>query len=310
MKKLDLLVVGELNCDLILDKLQEFPKLGKEQLSDSMSLTLGSSSAIFASNASALGLKTAFTGKLGQDMLGDLVMSSLKKRKVDTSRISRQHRYNTGISVHLNFNADRAILTYKGPMDDFRFSDLDWNFIKTARHLHLSSYYLQKGLQPGCPALFKKAKTLGLSTSLDTNWDPEDKWGNKIYKVLPYVDIFMPNENEALRLARASSLKHAMAILSRYAGMVVVKCGKKGALVQQGHKTYHHPGIRVKAVDPVGAGDSFDAGFITKFLKGGSLEECLIFGNVCGAFSTTCPGGTAAFDNISKFWSFAKNHTR
>jgi sugar/nucleoside kinase (ribokinase family) len=62
-----------------------------------------------------------------------------------------------------------------------------------------------------------------------------------------------------------------------------------------GGQRFVAPATNVKVVDPVGAGDSFDAGFLQKFLHGADLESCLAFGNLCGAFSTTACGGTEAF---------------
>ena len=295
-KKLDLIAIGELNVDLIFDRLQGFPEKGKEKIAEEMTLTLGSSSAIFASNAAALGLRVGFVGKLGEDSFGDLILSRLKKRRVEVSQIIRQKKFATGATVVINAQPERAMMTYKGPMDTLRLTDIPWSYVSSARHMHLSSYYLQKGLQPGCQKLFQKAQALGLSTSLDTNWDPEEKWGKELFKILPYVDIFLPNEKESLGITRAPSVVMAMRDLARYARIVVVKCGGRGALAQQGQKIFKAAVIKNKIVDTVGAGDSVDAGFIAQFLKGASLLQCLHFANRCGAFSTTQSGGTAAFD--------------
>lgn len=308
MKKLDVVVVGELNVDLILDQIQGFPELGKEKIATAMTLTLGSSSAIFASNLSALGARVGFIGKLGEDVFGDLVLASLRKRNVDVGQIISQPACGTGATVAMNYAHQRAMLTYKGAMDELRLADMNWDYVQTARHLHLSSYFLQGGMRRECAQLFQRAKALGLSTSLDTNWDPEERWDPELYEVFPYVDVFLPNEDEALLIAKCQTVAAALDKLAQHVNTVVIKLGKHGALAKRDGKLYNSDGFNVTAVDAVGAGDSFDAGFIFKWLQGGDLNQCLRFGNMCGALSVTQAGGTAAFQNREQIAQDFKNY--
>lgn len=297
MKKLDVVVVGELNADLILDSIMGFPELGKEKIAGAMTLTLGSSSAIFASNLSSLGARVGFIGTRGEDAFGDLVMSSLKKRNVEVEHIVVQQKAGTGVTVAMNYEHHRAMLTYKGAMDELHLADIKWEYVQTARHLHLSSYFLQSGLKADCAKLFQHAKELGLSTSLDTNWDPDERWDQELYEVFPYVDIFLPNEDEALLIANCKTVESALENLASHVKTVVIKLGKSGAIARQNGKTHSSKGFDVQVVDAVGAGDSFDAGFIFRWLHNGDIDQCLQFGNMCGALSVTQAGGTAAFTN-------------
>ena len=308
MKQLDVVVVGELNVDLILDQLQGWPEHGKEKIVNAMTLTLGSSSAIFASNLSTLGAQVGFVGKLGADAFGDLVISSLQRRGVAVERIIVQRKIGTGATVVINDARDRAMLTYKGAMDDLRLADIDWNYMRAARHFHLSAYFLQGGIRPACAELFERAKALGLSTSLDTNWDPEEKWDRVLFEVLPHVDVFLPNEDEALRISRCDTVEGALETLAQHAKTVVIKLGQDGALARQGRAVMKSRGFEVKPVDAVGAGDSFDAGFVFKWLRGGDLRQCLEFGNMCGALSVTQAGGTAAFTTPEQIHRYFKDH--
>ncbi len=308
MKKLDVVVVGELNVDLILDQIQGFPELGKEKIARVMTLTLGSSSAIFASNLSSLGARVGFIGKLGKDVFGDLVLSSLRRQNVDVEQIIVQAGTGTGATVAMNYDHQRAMLTYKGAMDELRLADMKWDYVQTARHLHLSSYFLQSGMKADCTKLFQRAKSLGLSTSLDTNWDPDERWDPELYDVLPYVDIFLPNEDEALLIARCKTVEAALDKLAQYSKTVIIKLGKAGAKARHEGKTYTSRGFEVTAVDAVGAGDSFDAGFIFKWLLGGDLDQCLLFGNMCGALSVTRAGGTAAFQTSEQIFRDFKSY--
>lgn len=297
MKDFDILVVGELNVDLILSDIEALPQLGKEILADQMHLVLGSSSAILASNIASLGARTAFVGKVGQDDFGRFVMGCLEEKRIDTSYVVQDGHLTTGASVILSYPKERAIVTYKGAMDELIRDDVSREAMSRARHLHLSSFYLQKGIQPGCPTLFKTAKDLGLTTSLDTNWDPEENWGPEIFEFLPRVDVFLPNVNEALCISRQDSVDDALAHLSQYSPTVVIKLGEEGALAIQDGDVHRTAPLDVTPVDAVGAGDSFDAGFLFQYLEGSDIPRCLEYGNLCGALSVTRPGGTAAFGN-------------
>ena len=173
---LDVLVVGELNVDLLLYGIGQPPELGKEILADRMTLTMGSSSAIFAANLAALGSRTGFIGRLGKDVFGDLVRESLEAAGVQTGGLMVREEEVTGATVVLGWGGDRAMVTHKGAMDHLAAEDVSDERLAGARHLHVSSFFLQEGLRPGCAALFARAKRLGLSTSFDPQWDPEERW--------------------------------------------------------------------------------------------------------------------------------------
>ncbi len=160
-KKLDVVVVGELNVDLILTGLSSLPEMGQVKLSKDVNFTLGSASAIFASNIARLGLNIGFVGKIGDDYFGDFIVQSLKSSNVDTSQVIRDGNAKTGICVSLSFPENYAMVSYPGVRESFCLSDIDFNYISKARHMHMSSYYLQTGMQEGCAELFRHAKELG-----------------------------------------------------------------------------------------------------------------------------------------------------
>jgi sugar/nucleoside kinase (ribokinase family) len=293
----DVCVVGEINPDLILYGLPKEIKPEQETLVEGFRLTLGSSSAIFAHNLAVLGTQVGIVSKIGDDPFGKMAVGWLEAGGVDVTRVSVAKTTATGLSVILAHAHERFILTYPGTMFELGHADLDFDYILSARHLHLSSFFLHRALRPQIPELFRRAKAKGLSTSLDTNDDPEDRWGDDLQQALKFVDIFLPNEREAKKIARTEDLTQAMAKLSQTVPLVVVKLGSQGALARKGSQEWRTPRLRVNAIDVVGAGDSFDAGFIHRFIEGARVEECLKFANIAGAFSTTREGGTDAFRN-------------
>ena len=306
-KKFDVIVVGELNVDLILNRIESFPEMGKEKLARDMILTLGSSSAIFASNLSSLGSKVAFLGRIGNDSFGGVVTDSLLKKGVDVSNIVKDSNSNTGATIVLNYENDRAMVTYPGAMNHLSINDISKDVLLQARHLHFSSYYLQPGIKNDVAQMFKLAKSLNLSTSFDMQWDPEEKWELNYSEVLPYVDIFLPNEQEILNLTREITIEKALKKLSDKANNIVVKQGTRGSILYcKGKTNYLEPFLNTKIVDAIGAGDSFNAGFIFKYINGSALNECQEFGNLTGAINTTAPGGTAAFTDFQNILEIAK----
>jgi sugar/nucleoside kinase (ribokinase family) len=304
--KLDVSVVGELNLDLIFYGLPQELVLEREHLAKDLSITLGSSSAIFAHNLALLGNKVGFSSCIGSDPLGEICMQRLGESGVDLSRVRRFPGKTTGLTVILPQRKDRYILTYPGTMYDMSAKDLDLSYVFGAKHLHLSSYFLQKAMRPSLIELFRKAKEAGLSTSLDTNDDPENRWSDDIQLVLKYVDILLPNEHEACKLAKVDDPVRAAEILSQKVPLVVIKRGSQGAMARRGSEKFSGFPPVIDTVDPVGAGDSFDAGFIHQFIRGAKTEDCLKFANITGALSTTRAGGTEAFRDARHRESFLR----
>lgn len=295
-KKFDVVVLGELNIDLVLWDIP-FPENEKEKVARDMRFTMGSSSAITAHNLAVLGSKVGFIGKCGADTFGDFMIKGLQRGGVDTRGIIRDKKLKTGATIILANPPHKALLTYMGAMTEMRMRDINWNFVKQARHLHLGCYYLQTGLIQDVPKIFSKAQNLGLTTSLDTNWDPSEKWDESLYEVLKYTDVFFPNDDEAIRIAHETSLEKAVEKLRKVVKILAVKRGKEGTLVCSADEQYQIPGLSVEVIETTGAGDTFNAGFLYQFIRGKSMEECARFGNACGALAVTALGGTGAFQS-------------
>jgi sugar/nucleoside kinase (ribokinase family) len=289
----DVLVAGEINPDLILSG-NVLPEFGQvEKLADSAILTIGSSSAIFACGVARLGLKVAFVGMCGDDVFGHFMLDEMRKRNVDVENAIVSESGSTGLSVILNQGSDRAILTHPGLMSALQASDITDSLLSQARHLHVASYFLQTKLQPDLPALFQHAHSLGLSTSLDTNYDPSEKWLG-FDELLAVTNVFLPNETEAKSLTGAENVDEAANKLQLKVEVAAIKLGAQGALGVSPSQRVRVASLPVKVVDTVGAGDSFDAGFIYGYLRGWSLEKSLRLGAVCGALSTQKAGGKSA----------------
>ncbi|MGA2359615.1 MAG: sugar kinase [Terriglobales bacterium] len=303
MSKLDITIAGEINLDLILYGLPEHMPTERELLASGFAITLGSSSAILAHNLAALGSRVGFVTKVGDDSFGALALERLRERGVDLAGIA--HGAKSGVTVILPHGPERHILTYPGTISELRFEDLDLDYLASARHFHMSSLFLQRELLPRVPELFRRMKSAGLTTSLDTNDDPEDRW-DSVLEILPHVDILLPNEREAMKMSRTDDLETALSRLAQRVKTIVVKRGASGAVAMRDGRRVSAPAVPVTVIDPIGAGDSFDAGFLHQFLRGADLTTCLAYGNLCGAFSATACGGTEAFRDTARTQEFLR----
>jgi len=310
VKRFDISVLGELNCDLILYGLPSGLEPEREHLASDFAMTLGSSSAIFAHNISLLGSRVGFTSCIGDDPLGKFCVERLSEGGVDVSGVKRLPSKTTGVTVILPIAEKRHILTYPGTTFDLDQTHLDLDYLRDAAHFHLSSFFLLRALRPKLPELFFQMKQAGLTTSLDTNDDPDNLWADDVKAVLKSVDVFLPNEHEACKVAGTGDVDTALDILSHLVPVVVIKCGAQGVLAKRGKERFHAASLPIQLVDAVGAGDSFNAGFLHKFIRGSGFQDCLEFGNVSAGLSTTRAGGTEAFRDREHREKFLQGHVR
>jgi sugar/nucleoside kinase (ribokinase family) len=168
----------------------------------------------------------------------------------------------------------------------------------------VGSTALQPRLRAGLPDLFRHARASGTTTSFDANWDPDERWDD-LDGLLATADVCFPNLAEGRRWTdRTEPAEVARAIVTR-AGVagrhsearpltVALKLGAEGAVAVLGDEVVHASTPSVQVVDTTGAGDTFDAGFVTGMLRGWSLERTLAFAVACGSASTQAIGGVDA----------------
>jgi len=305
----DVITIGDMCVDLAIDLGDTLPEFGQvERWVQDYSLEMGGSACIFACQAAKLGLRVGILGRVGNDVMGQLILGRLREAGVDTQLVAVDPALKTGLGALLcRPGGDRAILTYGGTLSAVYPEDVSHAFLASGRHLHYCSYYLQTNLRPSAPAILGRAKALGLSVSLDTNWDPDGAWDGGVQAALRQADLFFPNEQEATAIARAleagdaggapvaagaPGLGEALQALAGQGPIVAVKLGDRGVLVARGTERLLAPVAPVaRIVDTIGAGDSFDAGFVAGWLRGLPLAACAAIGNACGRASTQARGG-------------------
>jgi len=313
---LDLLVIGDCNPDVMVVGDDVTPGFGQqEKLVGGISLEIGGSAAITAVAAARLGLRVALAAAVGDDPAGGFMLGQLAAAGVDTAPVAVRRDAPTGITVALSAGADRAILTAVGAVATLTARDVPAALLLRARHVHVSSYFLvERSLGPGLAALLGAARAAGARTSLDTNWDPAERWGDRhLRDALAHASLLLPNETEAMRLAGVASVEEAVPVLAGPgpAGpALVVKLGARGALYLDGDRRYLAVPPPVTPVDATGAGDCFNAGVIAGLLDGLDLPGAVALGCAVGAASTQAPGGTAGCPDLPTAQALARQVTR
>jgi sugar/nucleoside kinase (ribokinase family) len=294
------LCAGEINVDLVLQGYTAFPVPGKEVLVQDFAMVLGSATAIMAMGLARLGTPVAFVGRVGDDVWGRYCLEELAGRGIDLSRVIRGGGLKTGVTVSITHPADRALVTYLGAISALTGADVPDTTMTGLDHLHTSSFFFQDGLRPDLPDLFARAHRAGLTTSLDTGFDPSGRWDGGLQATLLETDLFFPNEVELAAITGCDSPEAGLRALENGRTRVVAKLGRDGTMALDGGRVIHVPAYPVEPIDTTGAGDSFNAGFLHRWLDGAPLVECLRLGAACGALSTLGLGGTAAQPTLTE----------
>lgn len=293
-RETDLLVAGDLNADVVLSGVN-WPRIGAEQLAETGGVALGGSAGIFAANAALLGLRVRLAAVVGDDPLGAMLLGMLQQAGVDTTAVRILRGAGTGFTVVINARGKRekALLTWPGAIPQLRARDIRPH-LQQARHLHCASFYLMGELKSELPALLRAARKQAVTTSVDPNPDPTGTYDSGIAKVLAEADLFFPNRDEARRIAAANGGGPLYRRLSALARATVLKNGGDGVVYLGSGVEIRHPAPKVKVVDPTGAGDSFEAGFLAARLRNADLHDALRFGQACAAATCSVAGGITA----------------
>jgi len=309
------ILIGDINIDLALKGVKDLSniKMGAELEISEYNLNIGGSGFNFIKILSSFGVKVDLYGKVGADIFGQSVKKYLRKEKINNSLIT-DPEIKTGIATIVPIKNNRFFLTYNGGNEHLNINDLDFKKILQFQHVHLSSYYLLKSLQPDYLTLLKTIKSnRNITISFDTGFDPSENWqSKKIFKILRYIDIFLPNEIEALSITKSKNIENAINILSEYCPIVVVKLGSKGLAAKykrniKDEVVYLKP-YDVEVVDTACCGDSCNAGFIYGFLKDYSFENSLDLANGCGSLQASKLGSYkfSGFEEVINFMKFTQ----
>uniref|UniRef100_K3WYU1 Adenosine kinase n=1 Tax=Globisporangium ultimum (strain ATCC 200006 / CBS 805.95 / DAOM BR144) TaxID=431595 RepID=K3WYU1_GLOUD len=187
----------------------------------------------------------------------------------------------TGVCIVLSGTQDRSFITHYGAARKFNVEHIDEEKVLAADHLHIGGFYSCSNLQGNLKPLLEKAHAKGITISLDTNYDSSEAWSG-LQELLPLLDVFLPNEVEAMKISRTDSVDAAMAYFTQHVpGLTVIKIGEGGARAHcaKTNTTWMQGSFQTQVVDVTGAGDSFNAGFLSMWkATNGDVQEALKWG--------------------------------
>ena len=241
-----------------------------------------------------LGMKTVFQGNTGRDVYGSFIRNELNKAGID-GQLLTDSDCPTGISISFTGEDERCFVTYPGTNAILQLDQLNIPAVQRARHIHLTGYDGIQNHEAFLSTLQQIHQLEHVSVSMDVGWDSTGTWTERIFELMPFIDIMLMNETECLHYTRCNTPEKGAARIADHAAVAVVKLGAHGSLACRGSHLIHAAAFPVTAVDTTGAGDSFNAGFVAGWLEGRNLSECLMVANACGAMSVTAIGGNTAF---------------
>ncbi|WP_053999258.1 carbohydrate kinase family protein [Ahrensia marina] len=280
-----ILCAGRLYCDLVFTGVPKMPAMNTEIFCDDVSLHAGGGAYITAAAFNALGWEACLLATLPASPFDTIVLRDIRKSGVATTHCkAAAYGDKPQITVAITGDDDRAFLSHKtgAALPDISIAE------GTFRHLHIGE--LRSLIEH--PDLVEKARDNGMTISVDCGWDEAlMKQGSSLQPLLEKIDVFLPNESEYAHLVESGLREGAVPL-------TVVKCGGDGARALRGGKWISEPTVKTTVVDATGAGDAFNGGFLSSWLLGKVLDECLANGNRCGSASVQQAGGTGGLSRL------------
>ncbi len=305
--------VGVLTADVVGKPIDSLPGRGLLALVERMELHVGGCAANTGIGLAKLGVSTAIIGKVGRDGFGDFLASEFARFGIEVGGLARDERAATSATMVLvHGDGERSFLHHLGANATLCAADVDFARVRASKILHVAGALLMPAMDGEPTAnLLREAKAAGLTTALDTAWDATGGWMQKIGPCLPYVDYFLPSLEEARMLTPGYRDPEAIArfLQDAGAGVVALKMGEAGALaLDRDGALLRVPALPVNAVDALGAGDAFVAGFLAALARGQDLEACVRFACAVGACCVTALGATTGVRDYEQTRAFLAAH--
>lgn len=282
------LCAGILVADLFVPPFVALPEAGQLVATEDFLMDSGGCAANTSTTLARLGIQARVAGKVGDDSYGAFITQDLARKGVETSGISTSQRFGTSKTVILPvIGEDRRFIHTFGANADFGADDIDWEALAEASVFYVGGYMILPDLaQDDLAALFQLARSHGVRTALDVVVPAGNASASlrDLERVLPFVDVFLPNDEEAQHLTgEEEPRRQAEAFLCAGCATVVITRGGRGSLLMDQAQVIEAPAFDVTLVDSSGAGDAFAGGFIAGMMLGLDQAETLRFASAIGA---------------------------
>ncbi len=310
-RKKSVLAVGQFVVDVLVKPVERHPPPDVADVVDFIRLDTGGCTLNAARVLHKLGVPVQLSGLVGEDRLGDFLLSEVARSGMNASGLKRKGGAATSSSIVLvGSSGERSFFHCPGATAATTLADIDEADIEWADIVHLAGTCELNSLD--VTAFLQKAKQLGKIVSLDVDYDPQGRWGERVRPWLPYLDYFLPSRKEATAISGRSDIDEILYFFTE-SGVktTVVKLGKDGCVARSadGH-TLRHPAFEVEVVDATGAGDAFVGGFLAGVAEGHTIEECLRMGCAAGALTVVALGAGAGLTDRKQFDEFIREHSK
>lgn len=310
MKPKKILCIGCVTTDMILSPVEAMPAPGVLKSVDNLSMHVGGCASNASIDLAKLGLPSALCCKVGRDVFGDFIISESRAAGVDTKAVIVDPDVFTTVStVLVRPDGERSFLYHKGSTSALTEADVPDEILADCDIVFVAGALLLSSLDgEPCARLMQRAHALGKYTVMDTAYDFDEIWLDKVKAVIPELDIFMPSEVEAQNITGETDPdKMADVLFALGAKNVIIKLGSQGALIcPAGQERRTVPAFPVKAVDTTGAGDSFCAGFLAGLALGRDFYESALLGNAVGAHCVQQIGATTGIPSLGAVEAFIR----
>jgi sugar/nucleoside kinase (ribokinase family) len=289
-KRWEVITFGDVFIDLVMSGFTRWPEPGEEVTARSLTQDVGGGAAITACRLAQLGRRVALIAAVGED--GGWFRQRIGRCGVDCDLLQIDEAGRTATTVAISTIADRSFFTFPGAnvrLAEMLADQTITSQMSLAQHVHLAS-----AVEPArLVELTRQLHQSGTTISVDVGWVESWLRDPASLVALREVDLFLPNEREGRAMTGETDPELILRTFAQ-AGIarVALKLGAAGAMMIDAGQILACAAPVVEVVDTTGAGDCFDAGFISAWIDGQAAANCLQLGNACGAQSTTTPGGT------------------
>jgi sugar/nucleoside kinase (ribokinase family) len=304
--------LGGALADLIVSPIKSYPepKLNTSIFVDNLSYSPGGGAVNSSQALAKLGLEVSVFSKVGNDPFGHMIVKSLSDNGIDITNILVSEKGHTStVIVGVHEDADRSFISYHGSLSEYSNSDLTVETLLDCSYLLYSDLF-NLPLIDGKPLaiILNRAQQQGVTTLLDATWGISGLSPDIFEEVLPYVDYLLPSADECrLMYPGKSDEKLIELFLKKGAQAVILKRGSQGVIGSDGSKTYKLPALKKdqEIVDTIGAGDSFNAGFLYGLVQGYNFSDCIKAGSVVAGCSLMGTGAWYSGDDLKQELSIA-----
>jgi sugar/nucleoside kinase (ribokinase family) len=292
----EVICAGILVADHICTPIAHLPAAGELVLTDQLLLTIGGCAANVAIDLGKMELRAEVVGRVGGDVFGRIVADLLRENQVETSGLKISSTSDTSQTLIINVaGQDRRFIHTFGANAEFSAADIPLDRLARCKVLYLGGYFLMENLrQEELIPIFRSARQAGAKTVLDVVTPGPADYLSKIEKLLPHVDVFLPNNQEAeLICGERDPIKQAEHFHRLGAATSIITLGGDGSILINDNQRLRAGAFPMPFVDGTGGGDAFCAGYIAGMLRGYGVEDCLRMASALGASCVRAIGTTA-----------------